>query len=271
MLTKYIPVFILLLSITEVLAQFYKIVGGYPATIDQYPVMGQMLKQQEVRGRQQYVQHCAGVIVTLRHLISTAHCFQYDPSSERNYALPKYWKVRVGSSFRTGGGSLYNLKTIIPHEGFNRSYYFNDIAVVVVDKPIRTSVNVKQSKIIQKGLEVKPFSGCVVAGWGAKEFNGAQPDQLHYTFVFVVNRNTCEERYRTKQAVIDKGMLCAGLIDVGGLDACVGDSGGPLIHKGVVIGLVSFGYSCGHTYYPGVYTNLAHYTDWINKTTLAFK
>ncbi|CAH2986222.1 unnamed protein product [Chilo suppressalis] len=169
MLTKYIPVFILLLSITEVLAQFYKIVGGYPATIDQYPVMGQMLKQQEVRGRQQYVQHCAGVIVTLRHLISTAHCFQYDPSSERNYALPKYWKVRVGSSFRTGGGSLYNLKTIIPHEGFNRSYYFNDIAVVVVDKPIRTSVNVKQSKIIQKGLEVKPFSGCVVAGWGAKE------------------------------------------------------------------------------------------------------
>ncbi|KAL4712413.1 hypothetical protein ACJJTC_001574 [Scirpophaga incertulas] len=263
--------FLFSVLIVKVLPQFTRIVGGYPTTIDQYPIIAQMLRLQTIRGSNEFVQHCAAVIVTSKHLISTAHCFQHDPGTGRNYTLPRYWLARVGSSFRGGGGILYKLKTIIPHEGFNRTYFFNDIAVLVIEKPLKSNKNVKQSKIVQRGIEIKPYSGCVIAGWGASEFHGGLSDQLHYTFVFTVSRKVCEERYNTKKAIINEGMICAGLIDVGGLDACIGDSGGPLIHKGVVIGLVSFGYSCGHNYYPGVYTNLAYYTDWINKTTLVFK
>lgn len=61
-------------------------------------------------------------------------------------------------------------------------------------------------------------------------------------------------------------MLCAGRMDIDGVDGCFGDSGGPLIYKGVVVGLVSFGYECGLKYYPGVYTKVSYYTDWIIKT-----
>ena len=56
-----------------------------------------------------------------------------------------------------------------------------------------------------------------------------------------------------------------------GQDSCQGDSGGPLIvmdgDKGLMYlrGIVSFGTNkCGHGY-PGVYTDIAYYVDWIRK------
>lgn len=51
-------------------------------------------------------------------------------------------------------------------------------------------------------------------------------------------------------------------------DSCQGDSGGPLqiyppnANHARVVGIVSFGISCG-TQYPGVYTRVAYYIDWI--------
>lgn len=53
----------------------------------------------------------------------------------------------------------------------------------------------------------------------------------------------------------------------GKIDTCKGDSGGPLqifhkSHTAHVIGVVSFGISCG-TDFPSVYTRVAFYLDWI--------
>lgn len=52
-------------------------------------------------------------------------------------------------------------------------------------------------------------------------------------------------------------------------DACQGDSGGPLQTFqspaiGTIIGVVSFGISCG-TPLPGIYTRVAYYLDWIEQ------
>lgn len=82
----------------------------------------------------------------------------------------------------------------------------------------------------------------------------------------VIDQATCRDRYASIGGVITDSMLCAGQLDGGGLDGCYGDSGGPLIYKGFVVGLVSFGYECGHHYYPGVYTRVSEFSEWIVKT-----
>ena len=72
--------------------------------------------------------------------------------------------------------------------------------------------------------------------------------------------------------------FCAGTLDNdnNGLtdadkDACGGDSGGPLIcainGKPILVGVVTRGESCGKEGYPGIYTSVAEYADWIDDIT----
>ena len=53
-------------------------------------------------------------------------------------------------------------------------------------------------------------------------------------------------------------------------DSCQGDSGGPLVAKVqgkfVQVGVVSWGHSCADGVFPGVYTKVSSYKDWISDT-----
>ncbi|XP_046991906.1 trypsin-like [Schistocerca americana] len=46
-----------------------------------------------------------------------------------------------------------------------------------------------------------------------------------------------------------------------------GDSGGPVLYGGVLQGLTSWGYECATPPYPGIYTRVASYVDWIHRHT----
>ena len=53
----------------------------------------------------------------------------------------------------------------------------------------------------------------------------------------------------------------------GGIDSCQGDSGGPLVCDGKLVGIVSFGNGCAKPGFPGVYTKVESYLEWISKTS----
>lgn len=92
----------------------------------------------------------------------------------------------------------------------------------------------------------------------------------------VIPQQQCADTYNSGYASynqrirITSRQICAG--GVNAKDSCSGDSGGPLIFKGEVMlrprfvqyGIVSFGpRSCGVKGFPGVYTRVASYVDWI--------
>ena len=76
------------------------------------------------------------------------------------------------------------------------------------------------------------------------------------------NITECQVDYADYGGIVDEAMICAG---VAGVDSCQGDSGGPLMceNETVQCGIVSWGVGCAFEGFPGVYTQLASYVDWI--------
>ncbi len=53
------------------------------------------------------------------------------------------------------------------------------------------------------------------------------------------------------------------IFPLGGKDSCWKDSGGGLVCDGILTGIVSFGEECAMRGYPGVYTEVSYYADWV--------
>ena len=69
---------------------------------------------------------------------------------------------------------------------------------------------------------------------------------------------------------LNNSFICAG--GELGKDACTGDGGSPLvcpipdsIDEYYQAGIVSWGIGCGRANVPGVYTNVAMFSDWIEE------
>jgi trypsin len=46
-----------------------------------------------------------------------------------------------------------------------------------------------------------------------------------------------------------------------------GDSGGPVMYDGALVGLVSWGLGCAWVDYPSVFTEVSAYRDWIRENS----
>jgi len=64
-------------------------------------------------------------------------------------------------------------------------------------------------------------------------------------------------------------MICAA-VEEGGKDSCQGDSGGPMVCGEELVGIVSWGIGCGRKGYPGVYTEVSYFMDWITETMATY-
>ncbi|RWS10609.1 ABC transporter-like protein 12 [Dinothrombium tinctorium] len=141
----------------------------------------------------------------------------------------------------------------------------NDIALLHVNKPIDFSSQWINSICLPKRGETS-YKAADVTGWGQTEEHGFSTNILQTAVVYPFREIECVRRYKKKYH--RKEMLCAGLRR-GGRDACRGDSGGPLTQsKGssnYLIGIVSFGVGCARKDFPGMYTRVSNYVDWINK------
>ncbi|KAI1979892.1 hypothetical protein LOZ53_006476 [Ophidiomyces ophidiicola] len=87
---------------------------------------------------------------------------------------------------------------------------------------------------------------------------------LRRVTVPIVKRSVCNENYQKRNASVVEQMICAG---EEGKDACAGDSGSSLYDEITkeLIGIVSWGYECALAGFPGVYTRVGYFVDWIKK------
>ncbi|KAK2169063.1 hypothetical protein LSH36_12g05014 [Paralvinella palmiformis] len=140
----------------------------------------------------------------------------------------------------------------------------NDIAIVILDKAIDFNPDVQPICLPKKDKNYYDNKSVIVSGWGG----GTISVLLQYAQLSVLSQVDCR-RIRVFRNLSDK-MLCAADDDgYTSKDSCQGDSGGPLAYKNPnkggtfeLVGIVSWGYGCAAGY-PGVYTRVSEYLDWI--------
>ncbi|XP_072936673.1 uncharacterized protein [Epargyreus clarus] len=227
-----------------------RIVGGSVTTIDRYPFAVAILRIMN----NNWIQNCGGTIINNRSVLSAAHCFSGNAGNFRS---------RVGSTWAHSGGSVHNTARIANHPNYNPRTLDNDISVIRVASVFALGGNVRAGSIAGSNYNLADNQAVWAIGWGLTSFGGAPSEQLRQVQIWTVNQNTCRTRYTSAGFTITDNMLCAGWLDVGGRDTCSRDSGGPLIHNNVIVGVVSFGNRCALPRYPGVYARVSRYTSWI--------
>ena len=121
---------------------------------------------------------------------------------------------------------------------------------------------------------LEPGVECYVAGWGKKSFDGGVNVPLTEVGLPIVDHQTCSKWYSEVGVAVIKSMhICAGY-ENGKKDACLGDSGGPLIcvenNKPVLRGVVSWGIGCAAKHRPGIYTRLVQHYQCFNELNGSF-
>ncbi|XP_064538008.1 trypsin alpha-like [Drosophila montana] len=194
---------------------------------------------------------CGGSILNAKIIITAAHCLNL-PANEM--------QVRAGSTIRRSGGQLVNVAYAKKHPGYVGSPYSNDIGLLLLKKKL--NLGYSANKIALASDSPNTGTTAFVSGWGRyREHKSAFTIGLHMAIMSTIDRKKCQKsKYAERKMKIAKGMICAAS---DGKDACQGDSGGPLVASGKLVGIVSWGLGCAKYGYPGVYTDVAYYRDWV--------
>ncbi|XP_039751348.1 trypsin CFT-1-like [Pararge aegeria] len=248
-----------------------RIVGGSPAPIEMYPFMASM----QVSWYGGAHNHgCGGSLITRTAILSAAHCFYFYYSERR-------WSARVGCPILSSdGGTRLEVSHTILHQDYVHRLLLNDVAIVRLASPAPLSNKIQLGRIAGPNYTLPDNLRVYVAGWGLTHFENLEvSDELQHTYLFIINQDLCTKRYaelgqqpgnENMITRVTPEMMCSGILDVGGKDACSGDSGGPVVHGGdIIVGVTSWGYTCAHPLYPGVSARVPSYTQWIVETAVA--
>lgn len=155
------------------------------------------------------------------------------------------------------------------HESYNHTTKANDVAVLILKAKIpKNREYMSQLCLPEASSQVFGTDNCMVVGWGRTVENGKDfPFILQEVKIKLLPNQNC----KLYKIFNPTKMICAGH-EEGGKDACQGDSGGPLVcatkdnpDDYALEGIVSFGVGCGRKSYPGIYTRVSTYIDWIQK------
>ncbi|EDV41716.2 uncharacterized protein Dana_GF17612 [Drosophila ananassae] len=246
-----------------------RIVGGVEAPNGQWPWMAAIF----LHGPKRTEFWCGGSLIGSKYILTAAHCTR--DSRQKPFAARQF-TVRLGdidlsTDAEPSDPVTFAVKEVRTHERFSRIGFYNDIAILVLDKPVRKSKYVIPV-CLPKGIRMPPKERlpgrrATVVGWGTTYYGGKESTSQRQAELPIWRNEDCDRSYFQP---INENFICAGYSD-GGVDACQGDSGGPLMMRydshWVQLGVVSFGNKCGEPGYPGVYTRVTQYLDWIRDHT----
>eukprot|EP01084_Bolivina_argentea_P176773 305832_1 len=229
-----------------------RIVGGQPVDVSVYPFIALLMRD---GGKFS----CGASVLRKEYpaiILTAAHCegaFDSDDDFVRLYASTTNDSNSIDS----------NIMHYEIHPYYNSTSLENDIALLWLSKDISEynfieTVTINPTSVGEECCN--SGDDLTIIGYGADCEDCDVTLTLEHVEVDYVDRATCAAAYPINWVL--NTMNCAARTDS---DACQGDSGGPLMRIGTnqQVGIVSWGLGCANPQYPGVYSEVGVFYDWI--------
>ena len=243
-----------------------RIVGGHPTTVNQFPYQVAIINNPYTAQNIWNDQFCGGSILSSRWILTAAHCMYGQQASGVAVA------VGVTDLTHPQPGRVFLVDRIIVHPAYNAATTQNDVALIHLTEAIdfagsyvAAPVPIVTPADAAAGL-TSTGTIATITGWGNTSGSSVvYPTNLYVASVPI----TATSAYTAGSITPD--MIMAGYVQ-GGVDTCQGDSGGPLVvTNGVGVikqaGITSWGNGCARAGYPGVYTRVSYFYNWITTNT----
>lgn len=248
------------------------ITGGVDADAKEFPHMA-LLGYGE---QSNILWRCGGTLISNQFVLTAGHCLH-----ARELGMVKWLRLgdlNVAVTSDDASPEDFSVKEIIRNPEYKPPSRYNDIALLKMDRPVEFSVYIRPACL--HTTEAIPREKYIATGWGLTVVGGSKgSEHLQKVGLDEFSQTECNSSYAStisartlKFGIVPETQFCAGGKN-SDKDTCQGDSGGPLqiYHPQVhcmysVIGVTSFGKTCGIQGIPGVYTRVSKYIDWIEKT-----
>jgi secreted trypsin-like serine protease len=256
---------IVLLSIICAEAYGRRIYGGFVMNPIDVPYQAAMLINNEYK--------CGASFLSEKLVIGAGHCV--------SVKSPEAYRITGGGHYYSGDATSFGVRTIVTYDNYDIDLWnYHDIAIFVLKRVNNFPKHIKFVTLPKLNQEFKVGEKLFISGYGNTEYSNYNLE-LRGAVVPVYDHVECRRRYM----FLTQEMICAGY-ESGGIDTCQGkcgsevcertmefwvllpgDSGGPMVKPEgtVLVGITSFGRDCGDKDYPGVYTKVSKYVNWIIK------
>lgn len=209
---------------------------------------------------------CAGVIVTEKAVLTTAHCVEGRESSDLT--------VKAGLHAVSGHAAAQSqVAATIRHPNFDPNTQFDDLALLVLAAPLPLGGADRLSAVcLPTSRAAGPSAGCVASGWTRAAMQGkvrGVEAAMHRVPVNLIEPATCQDllrkTYLGKYFVLNKSFGCA-MPSTATASFCLVDAGSPVTcedpagHQ-VLRGLYSWDVGCAAPSAPASLSSVD--TAWI--------
>uniref|UniRef100_A0AAG5DAF2 Peptidase S1 domain-containing protein n=1 Tax=Anopheles atroparvus TaxID=41427 RepID=A0AAG5DAF2_ANOAO len=220
-----------------------RIVGGLPASDTQMPYQVALFYDGQFR--------CGGSIISARHILTAAHCVV----TAGQLLDASLLTVHAGSADVNVGGHRHQVLEAHPHENYGNMRH--DIAVLVMEDVFAFDAFTQPIGLME--AEVPVGSEVVISGYGRTGDVLPASEVLLYNTMYVVDDVFCN----SVADLFHTGLICFD--KPGNHGACNGDSGGPAVYDGKLVGVANFIRDhCGGNF-PDGYAKVSFYVAWVRQ------